>query len=136
MLAEKNADVKRAVTIIRRLSGSERERRLADMEELARMDEVVNRRTAYNEGKAEGIAEGKAEGRAEGITEGKAEGIVELEKAKAEGKAELEKTKADGKAELEKTKNDFAKNLLGLNVPVDTIVKATGLSRKEIEHLR
>jgi predicted transposase/invertase (TIGR01784 family) len=65
MLAEKNADVKRAVTIIRRLSGSERERRLADMEELARMDEVVNRRAAYNEGRTEGRTEGKAEGKFE-----------------------------------------------------------------------
>jgi predicted transposase/invertase (TIGR01784 family) len=110
MLAKKDADVEKAVTIIRRLSGSERERRLADMEELARMDEVAGRRVAYNEG----IAKGKAEG----IAEGKAEGI------------------AEGKAELEKAKNEFAKSLLGSNVPVDTISKATGLSRKDIERLR
>ena len=55
--------------------------------------------------------EGKAEGIAEGEAKGKAKGI-------AEGKAEV------------------ARNLLGLRLPVDTIVKATGLSREEIEGLR
>jgi predicted transposase/invertase (TIGR01784 family) len=50
MLAEKDAEIGKAVTIIKKLSGSERERRLAEMAEMARMDETVNRRAAFNEG--------------------------------------------------------------------------------------
>jgi predicted transposase/invertase (TIGR01784 family) len=58
MLAEKNAEVGKAVTIIKKLSGSERERRLAEMEELARMDEVAGRRSAFNSGLAQGLEKG------------------------------------------------------------------------------
>ena len=59
-----------------------------------------------NEGREEGRKEGRAEGRAEGITEG--------EKAKAFA---------------------IALNLKVMNVPLKTIIKATGLTAEEIEKL-
>jgi hypothetical protein len=40
MLAEKNAEIGKAVAIIKRLSGDARERRLAEMQEMARRDEA------------------------------------------------------------------------------------------------
>ena len=64
------------------------------------------------EGKAEGIKEGKVEGRAEGIKEGIKKGI---KKGVREGKIES------------------AINLFELGVPIETIMKATGLSEEEIK---
>jgi predicted transposase/invertase (TIGR01784 family) len=58
MLAEKNVEVEKAVAIIKRLSGDERERRLAEKRELARMDMAVNLSGAYNEGVERGIEQG------------------------------------------------------------------------------
>ena len=58
----------------------------------------------------DGLAKGKADGLVEGEAKGKAEGIVE------------------GKTEV-------AKNLKNAGVPIDTIAKATGLSKEEIEKL-
>lgn len=66
--------------------------------------------TAFDDGKAEGIAEGKAEG----IAEGKAEGI-------AEGRAE--------------EKLETAKNLKKSGVSLDTISKCVGLPINIIEKL-
>jgi chromosome segregation ATPase len=40
MLAEKNAEIGKAVAIIKRLSGDARERRIAEMQEMARRDEA------------------------------------------------------------------------------------------------
>ena len=56
--------------------------------------------------KLEGLAEGRAEGRAEGKAEGKTEAMKEM-----------------------------AKSLKELNVPIDIIIKTTGLSANEIESI-
>ncbi len=58
----------------------------------------------------EALAEGKAEGLAEGEAKGKAEGL-------AEGKAQT------------------AKNLLAMGLPIEQIVRATGLSQEEVQRL-
>jgi predicted transposase/invertase (TIGR01784 family) len=55
----------------------------------------------------EGREEGIAEGRAEGKAEGRAEGIY-----------------------------NAAANLMKLNIPTETIIKATGLSSEEIEAIK
>ncbi|MCG0279064.1 MAG: transposase, partial [Thermanaeromonas sp.] len=68
-------------------------------------------REAWLKGLKEGEEKGKLEGRLEGRLEGKLEG---------ERKAKLQ----------------VAKNLLLLNVDIDTIAKATGLSLEEIESLK
>ena len=62
----------------------------------------------------DGIAIGKTEGLIEGETKGLARGRVE---GLLEGRVEV------------------AKSLKGLGVPFETIVKATGLSKREIEAL-
>ena len=54
----------------------------------------------------EGHASGFAEGRSEGITEGKTEGIASV-----------------------------AKSMKAMNLPMETIIQATGLSQKEVEEL-
>ena len=65
--------------------------------------------------KKEGIAEGHATGLAEGISKGHATGL-------AEGK-------------LEEKKN-LLKNLLKMNMDIETISKATGLTKDELEKLK
>jgi predicted transposase/invertase (TIGR01784 family) len=90
------------------------------------------------EGLKKGIEKGKAEGVKEGIEKGKAEGIKEgiekgIEKGKAEGiKEGIEKGIEKGKAEGVK---EIAKSLLNMNVPIDQIMKATGLSENEINEI-
>lgn len=62
------------------------------------------------EGRAKGIAEGRAEGRAEGITEGITRGITE-----------------------ERIRN--ARTMKEIGIPMEQIVKVTGLTETEIEKL-
>lgn len=76
-------------------------------------------RENFEEGREEGIAEGRAEGRKQGIAEGRKEGIAEGRK---EGMAE--------------EKKEIAKNLLNMNLSLDQISKATGLTIDEIEKLK
>ena len=88
---------------------------LYSKEELDEWEKRVERNQAIKEGKEEGIAEGRAEGRAEG----KAEGITE---GKAEGKIE--------------SKLEIAQNMLNMNMDIDIISKATGLSVSKIKNLK
>ena len=68
----------------------------------------------YIAGKSEGIAEGIAKGKAEGITEGIAKGI-------AEGKKEEKKR--------------IAHHLLKQNIPLESIIAITELTRQELEEI-
>ena len=86
----------------------------------------------WNEGRAEGLAVGKAEGRAEGKAEGKAEGLAKgkaegLAKGKAEG---LEKGRQEGILEA---KLEAAEKLLKMNLSLEVIRNATGLSEEQLE---
>ena len=67
--------------------------------------------SAEEKGRAEGREEGRAEGRAEGLAEGL-----------AKGQAEGEHTKAI----------EIAKQLLAMNLPLESITKATGLSEQDL----
>ncbi len=86
--------------------------------------------TAKREGRAEGLAEGHAEGlevgRAEGLEVGRAEG---LEVGRAEG---LEVGRAEGLAE---GVMNTARNLKSMGVDAQTIIKATGLTKEQIDKL-
>lgn len=64
--------------------------------------------------KAEGLAEGFGKGRVEGHAEG-------LAKGRAEGRSE--------------TLVEVAKNLLSIGTPIESIMKATGLSEEEIKSM-
>ena len=77
------------------------------------------REEAREDGLEEGIKEGKKEGMKEGIKEGIKEG-------KKEGMKE-------GK---ELGKKEIALNLLRENLPIDLIIKATGLTRKKVTQLK
>ena len=65
-----------------------------------------SRQEGIAEGRAEGLAEGRAEGLAEGLTQGRTEGVISV-----------------------------ALNLKNMGLPVEQIVKATGLTAEEIERL-
>jgi predicted transposase/invertase (TIGR01784 family) len=106
MLAEKNAEMGKAVTIIKRLSGSARERRIAEIEELARMDAEANLRGAYNSGEAQGIEKGMEKGI-----------DIGYERAKAEERAE---------------KLKFAVSLLQEGVPLEVVSRSSGISVDEL----
>lgn len=67
------------------------------------------------EARAEGLAEGRAEGRAEGVAEGRAEGLTE---GLAEGRKE--------------GIFNVAENMLKNNLPIDMIVKCSGISREDV----
>ena len=57
-----------------------------------------------------------------------------IDGARREGRTE---GRAEGRAEGEvKGRFDIARNMLGMNIPPDTIVKATGLTHAEIENLQ
>jgi predicted transposase/invertase (TIGR01784 family) len=60
------------------------------------------------------IAEGKTEGRMIGLIEGKTEGLIE---GKIEGKIEI------------------ARNAIAENIPIDIIIRLTGLTEEELEKL-
>jgi len=61
------------------------------------------------------IAEGKTEGRMIGLIEGKTEGLIE---GKIEGKIEI------------------ARNAIAENIPIDIIIRLTGLTEEELEKLK
>ena len=66
--------------------------------------------TAKAEGLAEGFGKGRVEGHAEGLVEGRAEGRSE-------------------------TLVEVAKNLLSIGTPIESIMKATGMTEDEIKDL-
>ena len=79
----------------------------------------IGRQQGMQKGIEQGMQKGRLEGKREGRQEGRLEGIEQgMQKGRLEGRQE----------EQLRT----AKKLLSLNVPVDTIAKATGLSHQQI----
>lgn len=108
MATEKELAIRRAVEELDKLTSDPAIQRILDNEELARMDEDVLRRQAIREGHEQGMKEGMKEGIKEGIKEGVKQGIKE------------------GKI---LTAKELKKN----GIDVEIIVKATGLTKEEIE---
>ena len=80
--------------------------------------------------KLEGLIEGRMEGRMEGLLEGKMEGKIE---GKIEG---MQEGIQEGLEKGEKKKQvEIARNLKKMDLPTETIVRATGLSVEEIEQI-
>ena len=79
-------------------------------EEQKQYEEVM-----YEKGLNQGLMQGKQQGLSEGITQGKQEGITQG---------------------IEQTKSDVAKEMLKLNMDLDTISRVTKLAKEEIESLR
>lgn len=94
------------------------EKRLKEMRDIKNVEDYA-RKMAIAEGLAEGLAEGREKGLAEGREEGREEG-------RAEGRAE-------GR---DQERERLAINLLKLNVSVDIISQATGLSDEALKSLK
>ncbi|MDR0288176.1 MAG: Rpn family recombination-promoting nuclease/putative transposase [Clostridiales bacterium] len=110
MLAEKNPKIKKAAGVLKELSADERNRMLFDEQEKIRRDIVSMMGGAKREGIIEGIKEGTIKGLKEGEIKGRKEGEI-------------------------KAKTEVAKNLLKLNLPIEEIIKCTGLTLEEVENL-
>ena len=107
----KNKEIKKAQEEYEYLTGDEEERRIAFLREKAIRDE----NSIFDAGKDIGRREGKEEGKEEGIEIGKEQGI------------EIGK---------EQTKKEIVKTMTKENMPIETIMKATKLSREEIEKIQ
>ena len=108
---EKNKTLKKARKEIDYLTGDAALRRLAELREKWEFEYKVSMSNAKKMGMERGIKQGMQEGLEKGIQEGKTEG----EKA----------------ANLK-----TAKKLLEMNLPINQIIEATGLSKEEIENLK
>ena len=125
-IAQTSPAIKEAWGRIKVLSGDERARALADAREKARMDLDSWLGDARYEGRQEGLLEGRQEGRQEGLLEGRQEGLQEgLQKG-------LQKGLQEG---LQKGMYSVAENALREKMPVEAIVKLTGLSFDEVKRI-
>jgi predicted transposase/invertase (TIGR01784 family) len=107
MVAQASPQLKKVVVKLLKLSQDERARMLYEAEVKQQRDNRARLRGALEQGLTEGKAEGKAEGEIKGRISGKHEKALEI-----------------------------ARKLLNRNMPINTIVEDTGLSREEIEKLR
>ena len=110
-IMESNEEIKEAKNELDRISQDETLRRMLLKEKLARMDMKQMKKEAIEEGFEEGRQEGRQEGMQEGIKKGKREGE-------------------------KKEKIETAKRMLNENLPINIIIKATELTKEEIENIR
>ncbi len=86
----------------------------------------TQKKESYEEGMEQGLKKGFKKGRSEGRAEGRAEGEkIGIEKGEKIGIEKGGKQKAI----------DIAKRLKSINLPIEKIVEATGLSQNEIDNL-
>ena len=107
MAARTSPAIEKACGIIRVLSGSERDRAIAEAREKAQMDMDSMIGDARHEGREEGLQEGVKKGLKKGLKKGRQEGKLEV-----------------------------ARNALREGMPVETVVKISGLSLEEVKRLR
>lgn len=109
-IMESDEGIKEAGEILMAISDDERAWALQEMRYKAEVDREAFRISALEKGLEEGRAEGRAEGIAEGREEGRKEGI-------AQGKLEA------------------ARGMKAENIPIETIVKITGLTAEQVTAL-
>ncbi len=113
-----NPEINKAVEIIRKSAFTEAE--LMGYDKF--WDAVSVERTLIDNALEKGMAMGIQQGIEQGIEQGIKQGIEQgIEQGKQEGQLEERK--------------QMAKNLKSMNIPMETIMKATGFSVKEIEKL-
>ena len=127
MAEQKNEVLKKARIEMNYLTGEDEVRRLAELEEKWEMDRVSEVNYAKSEGIKQGKKEGIEQGKKEGIEQGKKEGI---EQGKKEG------IKQGKKAGAKETKKETATKMLKEKMPLELIVKITGLTKEEINKIR
>ena len=119
MLARENPEIEKAYDALQDLSNDEAMRHEAQQREMYLQNELAINEENYERG----MQEGKEQGKEQGIKEGKEQGIKEgMEKGKEQGKKE--------------EKIGIAKNLLSINLPLEQIAVATGLSVDEIKSIK
>ena len=126
-----NEDTRKALQIVEKSAFTEGQLYAYEQFWDAVVNERVLRQKSKREGYAEGHAKGLAKGHAEGLAEGLAKGLAEgMEKGMEKGKeAGLAEGKAEGKLEI-------ARSMKADKLPIETILKYTGLSACEIEALQ
>lgn len=142
---QKGADykeIKKAQEEYEYLTGDEEERRIAFLREKAIRDENsifdAGKDIGFKSGEEHGIKKGKKEGieigKEQGIEIGKERGIeIGREQGIEIGKEQgIEIGKEQG---IEQNKKEIANSMLKENIPIETIMKVTKLSREEIEKL-
>lgn len=123
MLAQTNPEIEKAYDALQDLSNDEVMRHEAQQREMYLQNELAINEENYERGKQEGKEQGIKEGKEQGIKEG-------MEKGKEQGiKEGMEKGKKENSIEI-------AKNLLSINLPLEQIAIATGLSIDEIKNLK
>lgn len=127
----KNKEIKKAQEEYEYLTGDEEERRIAFLREKAIRDENSIFDAGKDIGRKEGKEEGIEIGKEQGIEIGKEQGI---EIGKEEG---IEIGKEQG-IEIGKEQNqkEIVKTMTKENMPIETIIKVTKLSREEIEKIQ
>ncbi len=79
--------------------------------------------SAIRQGLRQGIEQGMKQGMKQGMEQGMKQGMKQgMEQGMEQG--------------MKQSKTDIAKNLLALNIPTETIMKATGLTEEEISKLK
>ena len=111
MAKKENQEIKEAVKDYEVLTGDAEVKRLAELRLMSKLEENSALATARAKGTEEGLKQGKEEGLKQGKEEGLKQGTV---------------------AERRK----IAKNLLRMEVEIEKIMDATGLTKKEIEELQ
>ena len=114
MAEEKNNMVREASEEYEYLTGDEAVQRLAFLKRKWELDYNSGMEYAKEEGTRIGIKEGREKGMKEGMKEGREKGIKEGKKEK---------------------QIEIAKNMKKMKIEIDIIVKATGLSKDEVESL-
>ena len=109
-IMKENKEVKKANRVLYEMSEDEKLQRLAELREKWDLDERSARQNAIDEGLEEGLKQGLQQGLQQGIEQG-------LKEGKREQKIEI------------------AEKLKEMNMNMDDIQKATGLTKEEIEKL-
>ena len=116
---EKNKKVQDAEKELEKLSQDDRMRDIAFHQKLAQMDYQVGLEMAQEEGEARGIARGELKGQKKGEKIGERRGVI---KGEQQGR--------------ENAKREIAKKMLEMQMNVQDISTATGLSEEEIKKMQ
>jgi predicted transposase/invertase (TIGR01784 family) len=117
MLARKHPEVKEAVTVLKKISWSEKHRQIAEAKRLAHWDEIGRIEYAQEEARKKGLKAGLEEGLEKGLEKGRQEG----------------EEKAVQKAYREKLQ--IAQGMKELGISLENISAVTHLSREELANL-
>jgi len=130
-IMEENEDIKEAKDELDKISQDDLLRRMALKADLAKRDHEQLMYEAKRDGTEQGFKIGHEEGVRQGLKEGREKGLKEgreqgLEQGREQG---LTQGREEGER---RAKLETAKKLREEGIPLDIIIKATGLTEKEI----